>query len=148
MKAALVHDYLVDGGGADRTVAIAREAGARVLVNAWPGFSAQWNLAIERARCDWVLVLAADERVTPALRASIEAVLRGPAPEHTGYYAARRNYFLGRWMRYSGWYPQHELRLFRLVLIWALPFLPAARFARMFLVQGGTGMGCTGSCWR
>ncbi|HWT83666.1 MAG TPA: glycosyltransferase family 2 protein [Candidatus Methylomirabilis sp.] len=103
---------ICDSGSVDRTLAIAAEYGARTFQDEWRGFAGHKNLAVERARHPWVLVLDADERVTPALQQQIEAVLADPtAPD--GYLISRRNYFLGRWMRGCGWSPDETIRLFR-----------------------------------
>lgn len=103
---------VVDCGSSDGTCALAERAGARVIVNApWPGFVAQRNLAVARARHDWVLCLDADERVTPALRDEIETA-RSRGFDHAGYRAPRVAFYLGRWVRATDWYPDLQLRLF------------------------------------
>jgi glycosyltransferase involved in cell wall biosynthesis len=104
---------VVDSGSRDDTVEIASRSGARVVAHPWRGFGAQKNFAVAQARHDWVLCLDADERVTPELRAAIEAVLR-TAPERraAAYAMARRNRFLGRWLRHGEGYPDWNTRLF------------------------------------
>ena len=89
---------IVDNGSSDRTVAIARERGARVIETPdWPGFGVQKNRALDACTGDWILVLDADERVSPALRAEIEAVLRAPA--HDVYRMPRSSSYCGRTLR-------------------------------------------------
>ena len=103
---------VVDSGSRDRTREVAAAAGARVLINEpWPGFVTQRNFAIAAARHDWVLSLDADERVSPALRAEIEA-LRGHALQHAGYRIPRVAVYLGREIRATDWYPDPQLRMF------------------------------------
>ncbi len=103
---------VVDSGSHDRTRERAAAAGARVLVNApWPGYVAQRNFATAAARHDWVLAIDADERVSSALRAEIEA-LRERGPEHPGYRIPRLAIYLGREIRATDWYPDPQLRLF------------------------------------
>jgi glycosyltransferase involved in cell wall biosynthesis len=103
---------LVDSGSSDRTRELAAAAGARVIVNApWPGFVAQRDFAVRAARHDWVLALDADERVTPALRAEIEA-LRASGCSAAGYRIPRVSYYLGRAIRATDWYPDWQVRLF------------------------------------
>jgi glycosyltransferase involved in cell wall biosynthesis len=103
---------VVDSGSTDATRELAERAGARVIVNApWPGFVAQRNLAVERARNDWVLCLDADERVSASLREEIEAA-RASGFQHSGYRAPRVAFYLGRWVRATDWYPDLQLRLF------------------------------------
>jgi glycosyltransferase involved in cell wall biosynthesis len=104
---------VVDSGSTDRTVELARAAGARVTVMSdWPGFGPQKNRALDLATGDWVLSLDADEWVTPALAAEIgAAVQRTDAP--AGFELPRLSSFVGREMRHSGWWPDHITRLFR-----------------------------------
>ena len=103
---------VVDAESGDKTVSLAREFTDRVWVRPWPGFAAQKNFAIEQATCPWVLSLDADERVTPALRARIEALLEAGGPAD-GFRIPRRNIFWGAWVRHGGLYPDYQLRLFR-----------------------------------
>jgi glycosyltransferase involved in cell wall biosynthesis len=103
---------VLDSGSTDATRELARALGARVEVNVeWPGFGLQTNRALDLATGDWVLSLDADERVPPELAAEIQRVLADPAAD--GYRVARLSNFCGRWMRHSGWWPDHVLRLFR-----------------------------------
>jgi glycosyltransferase involved in cell wall biosynthesis len=103
---------VVDSGSVDATCAIARDAGARVVVNSpWPGFVAQRNVAVDAARHDWVLAIDADERVTPKLRDEIETLRRGGFA-HAGYRIPRVAHYMGRWLRGTDWYPDPQLRLF------------------------------------
>jgi len=103
---------IVDNGSSDRTVAIARERGARVIETPdWPGFGVQKNRALDACTGDWILVLDADERVSPALRAEIEAVLRAPA--HDVYRMPRSSSYCGRTLRHGGWWPDYVTRLLR-----------------------------------
>jgi glycosyltransferase involved in cell wall biosynthesis len=102
---------VVDSGSTDATLAIAREFTDRVFVQPWAGFTRQKNFASDQCSHRWVLNLDADERVTDALRDRIVALLA--APQQNGYSFPRKNFFLGRWMRHGGWYPDAVLRLFR-----------------------------------
>lgn len=103
---------IVDDGSTDRTPEIAREFGAKFFNEEWKGFSAQKNSAIAKCKSDWVLSLDADEEVSAELAESIRALLAGQPP-YDGYVLPRRNFFLGRWMRHGGYYPDPKLRLFR-----------------------------------
>jgi glycosyltransferase involved in cell wall biosynthesis len=104
---------VVDSGSSDGTVSIAREFATKVLTVQWKGYGAARNLALDAATGDWVLWLDADERVTDDLAEEIREIVRRDAPEYAGYAVARRAYFLGRWIRHSGWYPGRVVRLFR-----------------------------------
>jgi glycosyltransferase involved in cell wall biosynthesis len=102
---------VVDSGSTDDTVARARAAGARVIVRHWPGYVAQKNFAAAQAAHDWILSLDADERVTPALSAEIQRQLTGGGTA-AGYRMPRVTWHLGRWIRTTDWYPDHQLRLY------------------------------------
>ena len=103
---------VVDGGSTDDTARIAQAKGAQVVsAPQWRGFGPQKNLALSQAKGDWVLSLDADERVSAALAEEIKrAVAEGRAD---GYEMPRQSSFCGRPMRFSGWYPDYVLRLFR-----------------------------------
>lgn len=103
---------VVDSGSSDSTVEIAREFTSHVYLHPdWPGFGPQKNRALDYATGDWVLSIDADERVTPELRAEIEAVLANPSAD--GYYIPRLSQFCGQFVHHSGWRPDYVLRLFR-----------------------------------
>lgn len=104
---------VVDSGSADNTVSLAKSFGARVFVEEWKGFAQQKNSAIAKASGDWILSLDADEEVSPELAASIKTLLKSgqTAPPFDGYMVARRNMYLNRWIKRSGYYPDRKLRL-------------------------------------
>ncbi len=113
---------VVDSGSMDRTREIAESFGAKVFVEEWKGFAAQKSSAIDKAQGEWVLSLDADEEVTSELTQAVIDCLevwaareRGkPVPRDlNGYAFRRRNYFLGRWIKRGGFYPDWKLRLFR-----------------------------------
>lgn len=103
---------VVDSGSSDITVEICKGFGVQVHVHDWPGFGAQKNRALGYATNEWVFSIDADERVTPELRAAIEAVLRKD-DTCTAYRVSRLSSYCGRFMRHSGWHPDHIVRLFR-----------------------------------
>ncbi len=103
---------LVDSGSKDRTCEIARAQGARVVVEPWRGYVAQKQYTIDLCTKEWVLLLDADEEVSPALAEEIRAAIAG-SDAVSGYRLPRKNLFLGRWMRHGGFYPDPKLRLFR-----------------------------------
>jgi len=102
---------VLDSGSTDRTLEIARHHGAKVFEEPWKGYAAQKNSAIAKASCDWILSLDADEQVSLQLAESIKRAIR-PHSQIAGYFMARRNFFLGRWIRHGGFYPDRKLRLF------------------------------------
>jgi len=103
---------VLDSGSRDDTVAVAEQLGARVFHrNDWQGYGIQRQRAQQHASCDYVLMLDADERVTPELKQAILQVLEQP-DDGCVYSVARRNWFVGRFMKYSGWYPDRVVRLY------------------------------------
>jgi len=103
---------VVDSGSTDRTVEIAQAHGAKVFVEPWKGFAAQKNSAMDKASMDWVLQLDADEALEPQLAAEIEAALKSSSAIN-GFWVPRKNFFLGRWIKHGGFYPDPKLRLVR-----------------------------------
>jgi glycosyltransferase involved in cell wall biosynthesis len=107
--------FVVDSFSHDRTIEIARAHGAEVTQHVFESYSRQKNWALDTLpfRNDWVLIVDADERVTPELRCEIERVVCADGESCAGYYLNRRVIFLGTWVRHAGWYPSWNLRLFR-----------------------------------
>lgn len=102
---------VVDSHSTDDTVAIARQHTDRVVVRDWPGYIDQKNYAASIASHDWILSLDADERVTPELAAELQALKAGAPPE-AAFRIPRVTWHLGRWIRTTDWYPDHQLRLY------------------------------------
>lgn len=102
---------VVDGGSRDATVALAEAAGAEVVRNPWPGYSAQYNFAFGLVRAPWTLLLDADERVGSDLECEIDSALAASSVD--AWDIPRANFFCGKWMRHGGWYPDYQTRLFR-----------------------------------
>jgi glycosyltransferase involved in cell wall biosynthesis len=103
---------VVDSGSSDGTRAIAEQHGARFIEEPWRGFAAQKNFAMSLCTSEWILSLDADEVVSAELAASIRQAI-DRACSRMAYSLARRNFFLGRWIRHGGYYPDRKLRLFR-----------------------------------
>jgi glycosyltransferase involved in cell wall biosynthesis len=103
---------VVDSFSTDRTVEIARRYTSRVVQHRFDNYGAQHNFADSQCSHDWVLSLDADERVTPELAAAIQRV-RAEGTDRAGFRFARRTWYLGRWIRHSGWYPNWQTRLYR-----------------------------------
>jgi hypothetical protein len=104
---------VVDGGSSDRTVELARRAKATVIENPWPGYAIQRNVALDAATSKWVLEIDADERISPRLHASIQALLADPPPGVDMAVFPLRNHFLGGPLGPSAKYPAYRSRLFR-----------------------------------
>src|ERR1700728_3931587 len=103
---------IVDSASTDSTAVIAQKYGAKFFVEEWKGFGAQKNSAVAKCTGDWVLSLDADEEVSAELAEEIRTLF-SENPVHEAYFLPRRNFFLGRWIRHGGYYPDPKLRLFR-----------------------------------
>ena len=121
---------VVDSGSTDRTIEIAKPFGAKVFVEDWKGYAAQKNSAIDKAAGDWILSLDADEEVDEELREALRHKILGETAHSVRDGVAvyqkwsmattvialqirRKNYFLRRWIRHGGFWPDPKLRLFR-----------------------------------
>ena len=102
---------VVDSGSTDRTIQIAQSFGAKIFAEPWKGFAAQKNSAMEKAAGDWVLQLDADEALEPELANEIERAIQETRVQ--GFHIPRKNFFLGRWIKHGGFYPDPKLRLIR-----------------------------------
>ena len=121
---------VVDSGSTDRTVEIAKSFGAKVFAEEWKGYAAQKNSAIAKATGDWILSLDADEEVDAELVEWIGHLLLGRQQDSvqegvprtqfavvattiSGFSLRRKNYFLERWIKHGGFWPDPKPRLFR-----------------------------------
>ncbi len=103
---------VVDDMSRDRTVETCKGYTEKVFLNDSQGsFHKNKNLGIEKATGDWILSLDADERLSPESAKEIKAAINNP--EKIGYYLPRKNYFLGKWIRGCGWWPDRIIRLFK-----------------------------------
>ena len=102
---------VVDSFSEDLTAEICRTYTSRVYRHEWQGFSRQKQRAVDYSKNEWVLILDADERVTPGLKLEMVRVIS--EGEYSGFFIPRKNFFLGKWIRHSGWWPDNTLRLFK-----------------------------------
>lgn len=103
---------VADSHSTDGTAAIAESLGARVVQIDFQGFGALRNEAVAACTHEWVFSLDADERCTAEAGQELRAVAEQGA--HGAYFMPRRNYFLGREIKHSGWYPNYrQPQLFR-----------------------------------
>ena len=101
---------VVDSHSTDKTLQIAAKYTQNVIQQAFLGYAAQKNLAVGKARFDWILSLDCDERLSPQLRASILAI-KDTLDRHDAYEMARKTFYVYRWMNHC-WYPDRKIRLF------------------------------------
>lgn len=102
---------VVDSYSKDNTVKIANEMGARLLEHEYINSASQKNWAIPKASHEWVMVLDADERITPELREEIQAFINNPGDD-VAMRIYRANFFMGKPIRYCGWQDDSVLRVF------------------------------------
>lgn len=105
---------VLDCGSTDRTQEIARENGARVVVEEWRGFGLQKRRATELAKTDWVLNLDADEALSPESQKEVLALFQDGSRrfEESAFQFPRLSYHMGRWIWHGGWYPDWQTRLY------------------------------------
>ena len=102
---------VVDSFSTDRTAELVKSTSAQLIQHEYTGPAEQKNWAIQHAFHDWILFLDADERVTDALKVEMEAVLSNP--QYNAYWIFRKNHFMDKEIRYSGWQGDKDIRLFQ-----------------------------------
>ncbi|HCY86045.1 MAG TPA: alpha-L-glycero-D-manno-heptose beta-1,4-glucosyltransferase [Desulfobacteraceae bacterium] len=104
---------VADSFSTDGTAEIAKAHGARVVQVPFEGFGNLRNSAIEACSHEWIFSLDSDERCTDAAREEIVGIINAPDSTDT-YYVPRRNFFMGKWLRHGGFYPDYrQPQLFR-----------------------------------
>lgn len=103
---------VVDSGSVDGTAVIAREHGATFFERAWTNYSEQKNFAASCAQNDWIFSMDADEELSSALQTSL-LDWKKHEPVSNAYEMARKTWYLGAWIKHSGWYPDFQRRLYR-----------------------------------
>ena len=104
---------VVDDFSTDRTVELARQFTDKIFQRRMEVEGRHRNWAYSQAKNEWVLSLDADEHLTPELKEEIRNVLNQKEQRYTGYSIPRRNFIGDYWVKYGGWYPGSQLRLFK-----------------------------------
>lgn len=115
VKSALWADEVIvaDSHSSDRTAEIAESLGARIVQVDFEGFGKLRNDAIAACSHDWIFSLDSDERCTPEAAEEIRSIINRADAADT-WYTPRRNWFMGRWIKHCGWYPDYrQPQLFR-----------------------------------
>ena len=102
---------IVDSGSTDRTLEIAADFQASVFQRKFDNYVNQKNYCISKARNNWILALDADEVISPSLMQEIQ-LLSSKEIEASGFLIPRLTYYLGKWIRFGGWYPNLQIRFF------------------------------------
>jgi glycosyltransferase involved in cell wall biosynthesis len=113
--------HVLDSGSTDETCSLARERGANVVIKTYPDSSRSfggneashrnWSLQNIPFKHEWVLLLDADERVTPELAAAVKSIVAAPG-KHVAFQIQRRDFFMGTWLKHAQNTPFY-IRLFR-----------------------------------
>ena len=114
IKSALWADEIIvaDSFSTDKTSEISKNLGAKVIQIPFNGFGNLRNEAISYCQSDWIFSLDSDERFTNEVRNEILSITKNSTSDI--YRIPRRNFFMGRWIKYSGWYPNfRQPQLFR-----------------------------------
>ena len=130
--------HIVDSFSTDRTLEIAARYGAKTHQHAFDGHTKQraWALQNVPFANEWVFALDADHRVTAELEAELRRVFAVEPPDVDGFFVKRRQIFRGRWIRFGGYYPKYQLKLFKR----SKAFLDDHEFDYRFYVNGKTGL--------
>jgi glycosyltransferase involved in cell wall biosynthesis len=104
---------VVDSFSTDRTVELARQYTGKVVQRPWPGHVKQKQFALEQGSGQWVLSLDADEELSSDAAEEIRAALAAADAAVNGFSFPRQSFYLGRWIRHGGWYPDRKVRLVR-----------------------------------
>ena len=97
---------VADSHSTDGTTEIAKNLGAKVIHIKFNGYGDLRNQAISYCTGDWIFSLDSDERCTEKVRDEILILLKDP--QHDIYHVPRKNFFMGKWIKYSGWYPNYR----------------------------------------
>lgn len=97
----------------DNTVKIAEKLGAKVVFHKRTGYvEPARNFALSQTKGDWILILDADEEIQSALATKLKEIVHQPIPENF-VEIPRKNIIFGKWIRYSGWWPDYNIRFFK-----------------------------------
>lgn len=104
---------IIDSKSSDRTTNIASKFTKKIFSVENLSFSEKKNLGVEKASYNWILCVDADERVTQNLKTEIRELLNSTDKSLNAYYIKRKSFFISKFIKYCGWYPDYVLRLFR-----------------------------------
>ncbi len=102
---------VVDSNSTDKTQSIAKQFGANIHQVPWQGFGPQKQAAIDYCTYQWVLILDADERLSQEAAKEIKEVISQNNTPYSAFAMPRQNFFLGRWIKHAGWWPDYVTRL-------------------------------------
>lgn len=104
---------IVDSGSIDKTIEIASKYNAAIYTRKFDNYVNQKNFCISKAKNEWVLSLDADEAISPELKSELLLLAERDFSCNHGFEVPRITFYLGRWIRHGGWYPNTQIRLFQ-----------------------------------
>ncbi len=104
---------VVDSGSIDGTQELCKKLGAKVVFHEWPGYAAQKQFAMEHTSSEWTLNLDADEEISDSLAEEVQYAVKNADPDVSAFSMPRLSRYLGKWIKYGGWYPDRKVRLVR-----------------------------------
>lgn len=105
---------IVDSRSTDRTVELARRYTDKIYDREWKGYKDKHQFADAQTTGDWILWIDADERIDDELKRSIlELKAKDPETLPDGFWISRKTWYLGRWIKHSGWFPDYQMRLYK-----------------------------------
>ena len=105
---------VVNNSSTDKTVEVARKYTKNIFTK--PNntmLNINKNFGFSKATGRWILCLDADEEITSDLREEINGVIKNSSSDIDGYWIPRKNIIFGKWIKHTGWYPDHQMRLFK-----------------------------------
>jgi glycosyltransferase involved in cell wall biosynthesis len=103
---------IVDNGSTDRTVEIAKSFHAKVYTEDWKGFGIQKNSVIDKCKGKWILLIDADEEITPQLERAVQEIITAKIPRYDVYKIRFTSFCFGKKIKYGGWSNFYRVRLF------------------------------------
>jgi len=104
---------VIDSASSDNTCELAREFTNNITITGNVPYGEKRNIGIDKAAFDWILWIDADERISPELKAEITNLISGQNAEFDAYLVNRKSFFINKFIKHSGWYPDFTLRLFK-----------------------------------
>ena len=104
---------VVDSFSTDNTINIVKKYTEKVFQNEWHGFADQRKFALSKAVNEWIFTIDADERCSVELKEEIANILKQNVISENGFEIPRKSFFLDKWIKHGGWYPNYQLRFFR-----------------------------------
>lgn len=104
---------VVDAESSDRTVEIVKKYTDKIFIRKWVGFSDQRKFGLEQCSGEWIFPIDADERCTEELKKEILEKINSNDTKESGFKIPRKSFYRNYWIKYCGWYPGYQLRLFK-----------------------------------